>query len=278
MRNLKIKTLITSLLLISYQQPTFAAQVTNDKIETCKNEPEKVNRLACFDKLFSTPIERTSKQDVSTQDDIMSPTGSIELLSLELDELHRAEISAKLRDAEQSEENSNPENWIMRFSRSSDTRLLTHEEYDILNSERLAAQTGKNDTSDDFINVFLSTSEILPADKNESSKRSKLLLSCENDITTIHLILDESIQTHTKTIKFENNLSGKQDLIWQDIENGRVLIMGHGLNSIQFIKNLAASRRAQFTYEVNNKQHVIIFNVSNLENYLPPIRSQCHWQ
>jgi type VI secretion system protein VasI len=277
-KKIKIITVMFSLFL--FQHYASAIVVSDEKIDACKNEPEKVNRLACFDNLFLTPISNNNEQNVDGDFAEISNNrniGRIEKLANELEKIRQSEVKFPIKDENSLKSLSDVDNWTIRFSRNNHYDLMDFDKYDeaynaVLNNEKIEAESSKA-----LFNVYLSTPEILPADRTNVEIANKLLISCENDITTVHLILDKSIRTHIKEIKFENNNGGVRNLIWQDIENGRVLIIGRGLNSIDFIKSLSAMRRVQFTLEVDKKQRVIIFDVSNLLTYLSPIRTQCHW-
>lgn len=78
-----------------------------------------------------------------------------------------------------------------------------------------------------------------------AGEKALLLLTCENNITTLGVILPRPINT----LQANLSLSGDQGPVlrpnWRDVENGDVIIAGRGLESINTIKTIAGNGRIQ---------------------------------
>lgn len=251
-----------------------------EALEACILTVGRVDRLACFDQLFETPLDVVSASEPQAEFAIIEnvPAGPFE---------HQAKKMERSRSL-------NDINWQFRFGAIGHPAIFRWEE---IKSRREVKQI--EDARDGTIpektqvtvnrlqqepiiepgatNVYLSMNEFRSSDALTDEEPAILLLSCVEDITTAALILNKAHDKRRIPLRILLKNEQTDNDIWQSAESKRVLISPRGLMSIAYINRWSQVDRVQFEVMFKGRSHAYLFEMVNLKNMLGPIQSACHW-
>ncbi|WP_161599757.1 type VI secretion system-associated protein TagO [Roseibium sediminis] len=293
-RQLFSSLLLGTALCLSAQGSASARDVADKAIEACTQEPDRFDRLACFDALLGTPksVIAGKKPILWTPETSSAPAPS---KYENFGPLER--IAHEMEDARPSGDQS----WQFRYSRVGQPSLRTLQEL-IVDVRQAAEQPLPADFGDESgailpekaaaalverspedtlepgtANIYLTMGETLPADAAADERKTILMLSCEADITTARLMLpsEAPVRRNQVEVRVDGNIAERD--IWQTSENDRVLMAARGLVSISHITKWIQSERLQFDVVVDGREKAIVFETSNLKELLQPLRRACRW-
>jgi len=236
----------------------------------CREIDDRMQRLLCFDNLFDTPVAQTMLEASATKD-----------------------LPASFHDGKAGEENIRPIGRMieqMERSRAGEQGWITHIRQ--WNGDEVVwqgardsatfseAELVQNNRSGHRIDIFMTMNEIgneTAREREAEAGNAALLLSCDNDITTLGLLLPHPIDTLTVGLALSGAGGLSQRLNWRNVEQGTLLIAGRGLESIDTIKAIANSPRVQFQVNYRQGSRAFVFNMHNLKDKLRAFRLACHW-
>lgn len=283
---------LSTALCLATMPTSFARDISDDAIRICTQEPDRFDRLACFDALLGTPKSVIAGKTPVLWDPETETTPTPDRPNYGPLEA----IAHKMEDARPAGDPS----WQFRYSKVGQTSLRTLEqlvndaqtdentpliaefkdEEEILPEKAAAALVARSPETTlepGTANIYLTMAETPPADAGEDEPKAILMLSCEADITTARLILpvEAPRRRNQVSVRVDGNVA-KED-IWQTSENDRVLMAARGLVSISHITKWIQSQRLQFDLFVNGQNKAIVFETANLKEMLPPLRRACRW-
>ncbi len=222
-----------------------------ERLDACRHETDPHKRLQCFDTLFATP----DRVAISVPRDPSGPSparpwGKIERLAHYLENKRTVGHGGWLR-------------FLKMWNSEAVTRLTADGVLD-----RLPGGTN-NPPPVEEVDYFITR----PSMKG-SGGRTILMLSCENNITTLHLITSTTYREKRIPARFRFPDSRAPQVILQDIENGRVLITGRGLESIGFLRQMMQYPHVDI---IIDEHAPVRFDTTNLADTLKPLRAACHW-
>lgn len=237
-----------------------------EKATECSKIGDRVQRLYCFDTLFNSPVSTSSAEKISEKP-IEQPDGPLKSL---------ASLLERQRTADDT-------NWVLRMRPWHETTLLTIDDFNRIltntaNRHSVNEKESEQSLSPQTVDVFLTTREAKIPDNINFLKEAIMMLSCENDITTLAVLLPKPITTLQANITLSSGNGSIFKLHWRDVENGGVIIAGRGLESIDTIKTIANYPRVQLQVNYpDDGPRVFIFDMNDLGNKLKPLRLACHW-
>lgn len=241
----------------------FAADISYMKEgHKCSHIKDRVQRLLCFDDLFKSTLEQP--QIEKAPEIRIKAAGPMRLMATVLEE-QRA---------------PGEKNWIMRVRPWRETMLLTPYDHErgFTGRHTQGGRSAPAEWNAQSVDIFMTMKEETDAHKERAfSEKAILMLSCENDITTLGVLLPKPITTLQANLSLSAGNGSTFKLNWRDVENGDVVIAGRGLESIDTIKTIANYERVllQVTYPEGPRSFV--FDMHDLKDRLKPLRTACHW-
>jgi len=227
----------------------------------CSHIKDRVQRLLCFDELFKSTMEQFKVEEVEKAP--KKQVGPIRLMATVLERQRAAGETS----------------WIMRARPWHQNVLLTAEDYEhtlLGRADRdMAGATGP--WSAQSVDIFMTMNEADAAPGRPLDDKAILLLSCENDITTLGVLLPKPIRTLQANLSLSAGSGSLFKLNWRDVENGDVVIAGRGLESIDTIKTIANYSRVQLQVTYPEGSRSFVFDMHDLKDRLKPLRTACHW-
>ncbi|WP_310620610.1 type VI secretion system-associated protein TagO [Flexibacterium corallicola] len=265
---------------------TTLIEVDSDLLESCRLEADRVDRLSCFDELLGTGLTVISKETEQTSN---TPAKALEPGRLEV-------LANEVEDLRLPDEGD----WVVRYRYGTSTDLLTKAELQdyITTLKKQAKQTSiqtNRDASPEKTaalngeksqltfnpslkpNVYLTTRELPPSDVERSAALATLMISCEEDITTAAVILDDPVDLRRVSVNIRLNSKRTDQEVWRTTENGKVILAPRGLGSIKQISRWFASNRVQIDLRNEGKLKSYLFSISKLSREIKPLRASCHW-
>ncbi len=255
-------------------------RVEKAQLEVCTQTIGRVNRLACFDRLFETSITVLSAGEPIPEfvEELNAPDGPLE------QQARRMEAEREAHD----------QTWQFRFGAIGHPAKFRWD--DIKDKKKIIkpvklrdgsipekAQALVNEVGHEPViepgatNVYLSMKEFRSADAPEEDTPAILMLSCVADITTAALILGTPQEQRRVPLRILLKGQRSDDDVWQSAESKRILISPRGLTSIAHINRWTQVERVQFEVETDGRSHAYLFEMTNLKSMLEPIRRACHW-
>lgn len=237
-----------------------------EKAIECSKIGDRVQRLYCFDTLFNSPVPTLTVRK-NSEKPIEQPDGPLKTL---------ADLLERQRTADDT-------TWVLRMRPWHETTLLTIDDFNrilttALNRHSISENASEQSLTPQTVDVFLTTREANVPNNNNFTKEAIMMLSCENDITTLAVLLPKPINTLQANIILSSGSGSIFKLHWRDVENGGVVIAGRGLESIDTIKTIASYPRVQLQVNYpDDGPRVFIFDMNDLGNKLKPLRLACHW-
>lgn len=231
----------------------------------CSKINDRVQRLYCFDTLFNSPVPTLPVENTDDQTD--QTDGPIKSL---------ATLLERQRPIDDT-------NWIMRMRPWHETMLLAADDFNRIITSGPNQQPADKNSIDhkwtpEAVDVFLTMRETDVPEDRRLKKEAIMMLSCENDITTLAVLLPKPIKTLQANISLSSGNGSIFRLNWRDVENGSVVIAGRGLESIDTIKTIANYPRVQLKVNYpDDGSRVFIFDMNDLGSKLKPLRLACHW-
>lgn len=241
----------------------FAADISFMKEgRKCSYIKDRVQRLLCFDDLFKSTLEQA--QIEKAPEIRIKAAGPMRLMATVLEE-QRA---------------PGEKNWIMRARPWRETILLPTDDRErgFTGRHTQDGRSAPGKWSAQSVDIFMTMKEETDAHKEQAfPEKAILMLSCENDITTLGVLLPKPIKTLQANLSLSAGNGSTFKLNWRDVENGDVVIAGRGLESIDTIKTIANYERVllQVTYPEGPRSFV--FDMHDLKDRLKPLRTACHW-
>lgn len=240
----------------------------------CGRIKDRVQRLLCFDELFKSTLEQ-AQAEKKPQTPERKKTGPIRFMAMVLED-QRA---------------PGEKNWVMRARPWHQTVLLSPADYDhafstppsnhtsSLSSGRLMpqGQGARQTLNAEMVDIFMTMKETGFADHRPLADEAVLILSCENDITTLGVLLPQPIAALQANLSLSSSSGSLLRLNWRDVENGDVFIAGRGLESIDTIKTIASYERVQLQVTYPEGPRSFVFDMHDLKDRLRPLRTACHW-
>jgi type VI secretion system VasI family protein len=229
-------------------------------IDACRNMSDRMGRLECFDRLFSTPINLRAMSAPPIEEG--TPVSQLRIFVLDQE---------SARHADQT-------NWLMRLRPWNTNMYFPIDSSSDLDKKQpdIAAQAPNwtLETSD----IFLTVRE---ADVHRAPERLDdlgiLMVSCENDITTLYFTLPRPVADARTQIALNSDSGESVNLTWRDFESGDVILAGRGLESIDLLHTLTRFKRIQLQVKYDDGPRAFIFEIGDLQDKLKPIRQACHW-
>jgi len=260
-------------LVLNLNFPAFA-QVTarefgnaDGAAQRCRLIDDNMQRLLCFDALFDTPLERDFTSEKVDGAPLMTTSDAV-----------GAAIERPIGDmilAMERERPSGFDDWQVSIRRWQGGDLIWSGAMDAANLRD--ADLIRNNSERNPVDIFMTMKEAdVPADRAQSD-RAVLLLSCDNDITTLGVLLPQPINTLSANLSLSGSGGVLHRLNWRNVESGSLVIAGRGLESIETIKAIADSPRIQFQVTYPEGSRAFVFNMRGLKARLRPFRMACHW-
>lgn len=231
--------------------------------ELCRLVADRVARLSCFDQAFDTPLP------------VAAATGVAAIMR------RPAPYAELIRDIA-SKHSSQQADWSLRYRPWGEDRLYDGEKY----ADLLASQTNRppagngaqpHQLTEEAVDIFMTRPDVLSLQNGKSDGEAILLLSCENNITTMGVLLPKPIRALQARLSLSGTSGMKFKLNWRDFENGNFIIAGRGLESIDTIKAIATDNRIQLQVDFEDGPRAFLFEIGDLKNQLRPLRTACHW-
>ncbi|UXN05044.1 type VI secretion protein [Bartonella sp. HY406] len=240
------------------------AQNINEEAIKCRVIEDRNQRLLCFDAIFETPV--AIKPPVTVTEEILKVDGPLRTMAKTLENLREA----------------NDVNWVLRMRPWQETMLLTQIDYEkVMLSPANRPERNENSIQHQWtpqtVDVFMTMKETdIPTDR-AIEDQAIMMLSCENDISTLAVLLPKPIKTLQANISLSSGTGSVFHLNWRDVEDGKVIIAGRGLESIDTIKTLANYKRLQLQVNYPDGPRAFIFDMNDIASRLKPLRTACHW-
>jgi type VI secretion system VasI family protein len=233
-----------------------ATDPVNGPGATCREIVDRVARLACFDAAYRTPLPPEPKPLPDVAVTLPGNIGPIRKLTKQFEAMRSAGDGG----------------WVVRARPWREDILLATADFD----GRVAAGLSPESTD-----IFMTMREAGPASGTPSEKpadeQAVLMLSCENDITTLGVLLPKPINSLQANLSLSGDRGSIFKLNWRDTENGDVVIAGRGLESIDTIKTIAGYERVQLQVSYADGARAFVFDTADLGDKLKPLRVACHW-
>lgn len=239
-------------------------------VDHCRQMKDRVSRLDCFDRVFDIApvIPETNPDQLMPQSVETVQDGPVRQIALDQE---------KTRIKGQS-------GWVSRIRPWSESVFLSLEEFStIKNSPINNEQEGsvrKHQWTDRNVDVFLTMLEkdiAAEAALKTLEEKAILMVSCENDITSLYVILPKPIKNPRAQLVLSAENRAPFSVSWRDVENGRVMSAGRGLESIDFIKTLSVLPLIRLQVKDENYNRAFTFEIDDLRSRVQPLRSACHW-
>lgn len=240
------------------------AQSINEKAMECRVIDDRNQRLLCFDAVFETPLK--PKEPINVVEEPIKIDGPLRSMAKTLENLREV----------------NDVNWVLRMRPWQETMLLTQMDYEkIMTSPANRPDSNENTIQHQWtpqtVDVFMTMKETdIPADRPKEDQ-AVMMLSCENDISTLAVILPKPIKTLQANISLSSGTGSVFHPNWRDVEDGKVIIAGRGLESIDTIKTLANYKRLQLQVNYPDGPRAFIFDMTDIALRLKPLKTACHW-
>lgn len=254
---------MTALLTTAFNSVVLADDAeTLSKANDCRKIDDRMKRLLCFDALFETPLTN-APQSADGQ------TAASETV---------AEVRGPIRRLMEAMEQSRAPGetgWIVRVRPWNSDALMEASALDQV-AANIRSSTGEQ-AEGNPVDIFMTMKEAdVPADRPHADE-AVLLLSCQNDITTLGVLLPKPIRSLQANLSMSGAGGKMFRLNWRDVENGTVVIAGRGLESIDTIKSLSNYQRIQLQVNYKEGSRAFIFDMHDLKDRLKPFRLACHW-
>ncbi|MHC5308062.1 type VI secretion system-associated protein TagO [Bartonella sp. LJL80] len=230
----------------------------------CIEITDRVQRLLCFDDVYKSPVAKV--EPIAVENTTKIVTGPMRSMA---ETLERQRVAGDMK-------------WITRARPWQETMLLTEDDYmRILNArsnrEPADDNSAKLEWTAQTVDIFMTMKEAdVPADRPQADE-AIMMLSCENDITTLAVLLPKPIMTLQANLSLSSGNGSIFKLNWRDVENGTVVIAGRGLESIASIKTISNYARVQLQVNYPEGPRAFIFDMNDLKDRLKPLRLACHW-
>ncbi|MCB5205272.1 type VI secretion protein [Neorhizobium sp. T786] len=230
----------------------------------CGLMEDRVSRLLCFDELFATPVASTTTT---------SPSTAVTTAP--------APLRALIEEVEKSRPAGSNE-WLVRARPWHEFMLMKDDDFrktltGTQNRQPAGENAAQHEWTPQTVDIFMTTKQAELSAGQSPGEEAVLMLSCENDITTLGVLLPKPI----RTLQAQLSLSGGQGSVfrlnWRDIENGDFVIAGRGLESIDTIKAIAGFERIQLQVGYPDGPRAFLFDIGDLKDQLKPLRTACHW-
>ncbi|PYE85153.1 type VI secretion system-associated protein TagO [Phyllobacterium leguminum] len=229
--------------------------------EQCVSIADRVARLTCFDTVFKTPVPQAAP--APAPEAAASPKKDAPIRRL-------AEQMEGTRGVDDS-------NWIVRYRPWHTSMLVDQMDQNRLGTLTASSRPGDSEARVEAVDVFMTMKEADISPNRAADDRAILMLSCENDITTLGILLPKPISTLQANLSLSGDNRSTFRLNWRDVENGDVVIAGRGLESIETIKAITGYRRIQLQVNYPGGPRAFIFDLEDLNNRLKPLKAACHW-
>lgn len=229
----------------------------------CIEISDRVQRLLCFDEVYKSPV--TKEKTTTVENKTKNIAGPIRIMA---ETLERQRIEGDM-------------NWIMRARPWQETMLLADNDYNsMLNGKEKSIEHGggpDHEWTAQAVDIFMTIRNSNNFVDNANVDNAIMMLSCENDITTLAVLLPKPIKTLQANLLLSSNSGSIFKLNWRDVENGTVVIAGRGLESIATIKTISNYSRVQLQVNYPEGSRTFVFDMNDLKDRLRPLRLACHW-
>jgi len=232
-----------------------------DGVNQCRLIDDNMQRLLCFDSLFDTPVTMTTSQGEKSQ----------EIPGISMQDEREAErpIGNMILAMERARADGfdDWQTYIRRWQGGELAWFGAMDSADLRDADLMRGNLERNP-----VDIFMTMSEThIPHDR-PVSERAVLLLSCDNDITTLGVFLPRPINTLSSNISLSGPSGKLHRLNWRNVESGSLVIAGRGLESIETIKAIADYPRIQFQVSYPEGSRAFVFNMRDLKARLRPFR------
>jgi len=264
--------LLLSWLILAYSSVVFAQMGGRSPdegfqgAEKCRLIRDNMQRLLCFDALFDTPLATMSSPESASQ------ISSSQIMPVEVP---RERPIGDMILAMERERAAGFEGWQVYIRRWQGGELAWSGAMDGINLSE--AELTRNNSERNPVDIFMTMREAGVARDRAPSEQAILLLSCDNDITTLGVLLPQPINTLSANLSLSGPSGGQHRLNWRNVESGSLVIAGRGLESIETIKAIADYPRIQFQVTYPEGPRAFVFNMDGLKAKLRPFRIACHW-
>jgi len=240
--------------------------------QKCRSLGDNMQRLLCFDGVFDTPLMAVTAQEQAdeTASSAFSPNAAPPDAA-PLDERPIGEMIAAMERTRQP----GFEGWQVHVRRWQAGNLSW--QGTMAAADLSDADLTRNNSERNPVDIFMTMAQAeAPADRPQS-ERAVLLISCDNDITTLGVLLPRPINSLSANLSLSGPGGVLHRLNWRNVESGSVVIAGRGLESIDTIKAIANYPRIQFQVAYPDGPRAFVFNMRDLKAHLRPFRIACHW-
>jgi len=236
-------------------------------VNQCRILEDNMQRLLCFDNLFDTPLVMAPTQE-------HDPKQAASSVAEEVETPLPRPIGDMVLAMERGRSNGE-QDWQVHIRRWQGGELAW--EGSMAAANLTEAELQRNNSERNPVDIFMTMGQAeVPAD-GPQSERAVLLISCDNDITTLGVLLPRPINTLSANLSLSGPGGVVHRLNWRNVESGSLVIAGRGLESIDTIKAIANYPRIQFQVVYPDGPRAFIFNMRDLKAHLRPFRIACHW-
>jgi len=234
--------------------------------DQCRLIEDNMQRLLCFDALFDTPLAMTPMQENTPETTVFLPSTSPNVIERPIGDMVLAMEQARPNGFE---------DWQIHIRRWQGGELSW--EGSIAAANLNESDLHRDNSERNPIDIFMTMKQAEIAADRPKNERAVLLISCDNDITTLGVLLPQPINTLSANLVLSGPGGVVHRLNWRNVESGSLVIAGRGLESIDTIKAIANYPRIQFQVAYPDGPRAFVFNMRDLKAHLRPFRIACHW-
>jgi type VI secretion system protein VasI len=234
-----------------------------EAIEVCRMTADRIGRLACFDRLFATPIAIAAPKTLQAAP-AESAASVVRRLALTQEEMRRPGQA----------------DWLLRLKAWNDDAYFPIESISDLDRRRSEIAAQKPGWTLEASDLFLTMREADVAERAAPvrlEEQAVLMISCENDITTLYFTLPRPVSDARTQVAVSSDRGAPLTLRWRDFESGDVILAGRGLESIDVLNTLVTFKRIQLQVKYDDGPRAFVFDIGDLGEKLRPLRQACHW-
>lgn len=244
--------------------PSVADKLPVDKaaLSKCFAEPDRLDRLGCYDQLLGRPGIADSAASASSASDQQSDTVRPRAVAY-VDGFLNSPVVTK-RGVH-----------VSLIDRKSGQPLTGNYETEDGRIDLLSGATSA-DRLQRETDVFLALANF------DGEQNGVLLVSCENNITRMRVMWDTPFDGTTISARFlfGNKLSGGPNIerVLRVGGNGYLLESARGLESIRLLRNMVTGDRVQISAGRAGELRSLFFDAGALRDALPMVGQHCSWK
>lgn len=119
--------------------------------------------------------------------------------------------------------------------------------------------------------------------KASSLNKGIIIIECKKDITSVSFLLKDAIDRGSAKIIFKSNGEKIYNSTWRIIDNERLIIAPKGIPSVRLVEQISSHNYIDIDIskaapkKTDGIEYSLRFNLINMETFLNPIKTSCHW-